>query len=189
MYSGVENLQSLLNNLLDFNLLRQKRKLEKSWQSIPGMIYELLDHHKLTTDRKRLKLNVDGDKNLEILADQSALRTSLDNVISNAVHFTPDGKSIDISWRKTRKSRGVQFDVRDSGPGIKADERDLIFEPFYQGTARKQGPLKGTGLGLSVVKECLNALDGVIDIIDTSDSHGGAHVRLRIPVTCRSEQV
>ena len=189
MYSGVENLQSLLNNLLDFNLLRQKRKLEKSWQSIPSMIYELLDHHKLTTDRKGLKLNVSGDKNLKILADQSALRTSLDNIISNAVHFTPDGKSIDISWRKTRKSRGVQFDVRDSGPGIKADERELIFEPFYQGTARKKGPLKGTGLGLSVVKECLSALDGVIDIIDTSDSRGGAHIRIRVPVTCRSEQV
>lgn len=189
MYSGVENLQSLLNNLLDFNLLRQKKKLEKSWRSVPSIINELLDHHRLTIDRKNLRLTQSGDRQIEILADQSALRTSLDNVISNAVHFTPNGESIEISWRTTRKARGLQFDVRDSGPGITPEERERIFEPFYQGKARKKGPLKGTGLGLSVVRECLNALNGVIDIIDTSDSHGGAHFRMKVPVTCRREKV
>ena len=67
------------------------------------------------------------------------------------------------------------LDVMDSGPGIPADERNRIFEAFYQGKTPQGGHVKGTGIGLSVVTEFVNAHGGSIEILESKA--GGAHFR------------
>ena len=68
----------------------------------------------------------------------------------------------------------------DSGPGIPADERNRIFEAFYQGKTPQGGHVKGTGIGLSVVTEFVNAHGGSIEILESKA--GGAHFRVRLPL-------
>jgi two-component system sensor histidine kinase GlrK len=68
----------------------------------------------------------------------------------------------------------------DSGPGIPADERERIFEAFYQGKTPQGGHVKGTGIGLSVVIEFVNAHGGIIKIFESAS--GGAHFQVRLPL-------
>jgi two-component system sensor histidine kinase GlrK len=72
------------------------------------------------------------------------------------------------------------LDVMDSGPGIPADDRNRIFEAFYQGKTPQGGHVKGTGIGLSVVTEFVNAHGGSIEILESKS--GGAHFRVRLPL-------
>jgi len=72
------------------------------------------------------------------------------------------------------------LDVMDSGPGIPAEERNRIFEAFYQGKTPQGGHVKGTGIGLSVVTEFVNAHGGSIEILESKS--GGAHFRVRLPL-------
>ena len=71
------------------------------------------------------------------------------------------------------------MDFIDSGPGIAPNERDKVYEAFYQGEAEQEGVVKGTGLGLSIVKEYVAAHHGVIKIVDAALK--GAHFRVELP--------
>jgi two-component system sensor histidine kinase GlrK len=68
----------------------------------------------------------------------------------------------------------------DSGPGIPPEERNRIFEAFYQGKTPQGGHVKGTGIGLSVVTEFVSAHNGSIEILEATA--GGAHFRVRLPM-------
>ncbi|SMF36369.1 HAMP domain-containing sensor histidine kinase [Pseudobacteriovorax antillogorgiicola] len=174
--SAATSFQSLINNLLDFNLLRRDPNLHTDVFDMEEIVQDTVNAHKLTAKRKKISLKVEGQA-LQVRADRSVLRAALDNLVSNAVHYTPKGGYIEINWSPEGQENLV-FQVLDSGPGIPQEERHKVFLPFYQGTARKQGPLKGTGLGLSVAKECVESHGGQLQIID---SLIGAHMRVDIP--------
>ena len=103
---------------------------------------------------------------------------AVDNLLANAVKFTPVGGEIYL--RASNRDNECQIDVADTGPGVPADQRKLIFEAFYQGSTPQGGHVKGTGIGLSVVMECVHAHGGSIDIIE--GEYSGAHFRLRLPL-------
>jgi two-component system, NtrC family, sensor histidine kinase GlrK len=106
------------------------------------------------------------------------VRLILDNLLSNAIKFTPRGGTISLHAHGERDQ--LVLDVMDSGPGIPADERNKIFEAFYQGKTPQGGHVKGTGIGLSVVTEFVNAHGGSIEILEAKA--GGAHFRVRLPL-------
>jgi two-component system, NtrC family, sensor histidine kinase GlrK len=70
-------------------------------------------------------------------------------------------------------------DVRDEGPGINPNERNKVFEAFYQGQAAVKGHIRGTGLGLSIAHAYVRLHKGAIEIMD---SVGGAHIRVALPL-------
>jgi two-component system sensor histidine kinase GlrK len=104
------------------------------------------------------------------------LKAVLDNLLSNAIKYSPDEGTIVV--RSGTEAAGVFVSVQDSGPGIKPEERERIFEPFYRGSAPVQGHVKGTGLGLSIARQYADAHDGRVDILDHD---GGALVRVILP--------
>ena len=71
------------------------------------------------------------------------------------------------------------IDVEDTGPGVAEDEKQKIFEPFQQGQAQYQSSVKGTGLGLAIAKEYVEAHDGYIEVVASTE---GAHFRAAIPI-------
>ena len=97
-------------------------------------------------------------------ADRAKLKLILDNLISNAVKFTPDGGTITVRGRLDDSD--LVIDVGDTGPGIPPEERAKIFEAFYQGATPHSGLVRGTGIGLSVVQEFVQAHGGTIEIVD-----------------------
>jgi two-component system sensor histidine kinase GlrK len=171
-------LQRLIENLLSFSAWQAKSVgLEITEFKLRPLIKSVLENQQLTLVAQRVRLDVQVE-DLTPLADRSKVRLILDNLLSNAVKFTPRGGTISLHARAEREQ--LILDVMDSGPGIPADERNRIFEAFYQGKTPQGGHVKGTGIGLSVVTEFVNAHGGSIEIFESKS--GGAHFRVRLPL-------
>jgi len=171
-------LQRLIENLLSFSAWQAKSVgLEVSEFKLRPLIKSVLENQQLTLVAQRVRLDVQVE-DLTPLADRGKLRLILDNLLSNAIKFTPRGGTISIQARGEREQ--LIIDVIDSGPGIPAEERNRIFEAFYQGKTPQGGHVKGTGIGLSVVTEFVNAHGGSIEILEAAA--GGAHFRVRLPM-------
>jgi two-component system, NtrC family, sensor histidine kinase GlrK len=171
-------LQRLIENLLSFSAWQAKSVgLEISEFKLRPLIKSVLENQQLTLVAQRVRLDVHVE-DLTPFADRGKVRLILDNLLSNAIKFTPRGGTISIHARGEREQ--LVLDVMDSGPGIPPEERNRIFEAFYQGKTPQGGHVKGTGIGLSVVTEFVNAHGGSIDILEAKA--GGAHFRVRLPM-------
>jgi two-component system phosphate regulon sensor histidine kinase PhoR len=113
---------------------------------------------------------------LAALADEDALAQILDNLVDNAVKYTPDGGRIRVRWRA--EDDQACLEVEDSGIGI--PERDLprVFERFYRVDKARSRELGGTGLGLSIVKHLLQGMHGTIQASSVIGKGSVFHIRL-----------
>jgi two-component system sensor histidine kinase GlrK len=172
-------LQQLIENLLSFSAWQAKTaSLEIAELELKPVVFATLSQHRLVIANREIKLDLDV-ANERIGADEGKLRLVLENLISNAIKFTPEGGRIAVSARIDGGALAIE--IEDSGPGIAADDRERIFDAFYQGKALQGGPVGGTGIGLSVVRECVEAHGGSIEL--ASDSRlGGAHFVVRLPL-------
>ncbi|MEO1319938.1 MAG: ATP-binding protein [Pseudomonadota bacterium] len=148
----------------------------------------MLKSHALTLRGQNVRLLADIDT-LTVQADREMIRTVLDNLISNALKFSPRGACLLV---RVKDGNGqFQIEVADQGPGIPMRERKKVFDAFYQGEQEQGGLVAGTGIGLSVVLESVQAHDGVVDITDDQQAirtgrgdtvvFTGAHFRILIP--------
>jgi two-component system sensor histidine kinase GlrK len=173
------DLQKLIENLLGFSKVQAGiiSKLELADVSLPTLIDAVLADHRALVMKKQLNLDLDIDA-LTVNADHDRLRTVIDNLISNAVKFTPPGGRINILCRR---KQGLWFlEVADSGPGIPPEDHDRVFQPFYQGRLSAPGHVKGTGLGLSIAREFALAHGGELSLINGGSS--GCRIRLTLPL-------
>jgi len=177
--SGIE-LEQRIENLLSFSAWQQsKGQLTVGEFELGSVIDTIVDNHRMEVVTKRLKVRK-RLKQVTLLADREKIRMAVDNLVSNAVKYSPVGGSIGI--RVARKAEQVVVDVMDEGPGIPNDERDRIFEPFFQGRVPTGRHVRGTGIGLSVVYECMEAHGGRVGV--RVRRTGGSHFRLTWPVNC-----
>jgi two-component system, NtrC family, sensor histidine kinase GlrK len=121
---------------------------------------------------------------IEILGIQEQLRSILEQLMLNAVRYSPVGGEIRIMLRGSGKL--MELEVEDEGPGIDPDERPHVFEPFFrgktiQGNENAEG--LGLGLGLAIVKEYVANHQGKVDIIDPRQDQNGARIRIQLPLT------
>lgn len=113
-----------------------------------------------------------------VLADREAVARLLTNVVTNAIKFSPVGTSVTVT---ARRGDGLAvLEVADQGPGVPLDQRALVFERFYRGTADGQARRPGTGIGLAVVKDLAERLGGSVSIDDAAT--GGAVFRVELPL-------
>jgi len=109
--------------------------------------------------------------------DRLALRQALRNLVDNAIRYAPRGSRIEV--RVASGATGAVVEVRDSGPGIPAGERDHVFERFFRGDAGRSRPADGTGLGLSIVRATAEAHGGRVEL--DSEESVGSTFRLILP--------
>ena len=170
-------LQRLIENLLSYSEWQARRgALEVTEVRLRPMVAAAVEAYQLPIGAHRLALDVDVD-DVTVAADRTKLGLILDNLISNAVKFTPDGGRITVRGRLADDQ--LRIDVANTGPGIPVDERPRIFDAFYQGATPQGGLVRGTGIGLSVVREFVEAHGGSVDIVD--GEFAGAHFRVRLP--------
>jgi two-component system, NtrC family, sensor histidine kinase GlrK len=171
-------LQRLIENLLSFSAWQTKNEvLTVSQFSLRVLIVSVAKAQRLALKSAQIQLRLQVE-DCVITADRDKIRTVLDNLLSNAIKFTPRGGRVTI--RSVAKPGSCEIEFADTGPGIPDDEGPRIFDAFFQGKQKQGGPIAGTGIGLSVVQECIQAHDGVIELVD-SDEFSGAHFRIRIP--------
>ena len=171
------NLQSLIEQLLDYNQLQQSYTLRKDQVNIQKLIMSALSSLQLLITEKSLTLTVPESSPI-IEVDQSMLQRVVNNLISNAVYYTDKSGQISIGT-KTNKDNLI-IDVSNSGTPIPEQDTQRIFEPFFQGSKRRTGSMKGTGIGLSIAKEAAHAMSGDLTLIE--NSKGCIVFRLRIPL-------
>lgn len=171
-------LQQLIENLLSFSAWQARHSgLEINEFRLRPLVKSVLETHQLTLLAQRVHLELKV-QDIELRADRAKLKLILDNLLSNALKYSPRGGTIYIHAKADDDL--LVLDVGDTGPGISTDERGAIFEAFYSGRAPIAGHLKGTGIGLSVVNEFVQAHGGSIEIVD--GVFPGAHFRVRLPL-------
>jgi two-component system, NtrC family, sensor histidine kinase GlrK len=180
-HNSVE-LQKLIEDLLSFGA-SQFRKVTVDLEpvEIRRIVERVAIDQRLAARARGITLDAAAE-DVMLPADPEKLRVVLDNLVSNAIKFSPEGGRIQVAARVDGDS--LEIDVIDRGPGIPLAERARIFDPFYQGRHAGAGPVRGTGIGLSVVKEYIFAHGGSVEVVDSAQ---GAHLRIRLPMT-RTEQ-
>jgi signal transduction histidine kinase len=101
----------------------------------------------------------------------------LDNVISNAIKFTPHGGNVSI--RVTRSNGSALLEVEDTGIGIALEEQEHLFDRFFRTRAAEASAIQGTGLGLAISQAIAHAHGGRIDF--TSQENVGTTFRVALP--------
>ena len=177
-------LQKLIEDLLSFGA-SQFRKVTVDLEpvEIRHIAERVTADQALAAKARGLSFDLAVD-DVMVAADPEKLRVVMDNLVSNAIKFSPEGGRIRIVGRLD--GNAVELDVIDEGPGIPVGERSRIFDPFYQGGRPGSGPVRGTGIGLSVVKEYVFAHGGSVEVVDSAS---GGHLRVRLPLERRSAAV
>jgi two-component system sensor histidine kinase GlrK len=170
-------LQRLIEELLDYQrALHAAASLEMRPVVLDALVAEAAAAHELAAQSKGLRLAIEAQP-ATLEADPEKLRSIVDNLISNAVKFTPAGGTITVRARV--ESGEAMIDVIDSGPGVSAEERESIFNLFVRGRGKGDGGrVKGSGLGLAIARELVEAHGGHIDVVPEG---GGGHFRVTLP--------
>jgi len=170
-------LQRLIEDLLSFSTLQSTAQLIHQEQvQLERLIEAQVRSHKLAARSKSIHLQVSLTP-VSIEGDREKLRIIVDNLLSNAIKYSPPDGRVRISL--TQDNGNALVDAQDEGPGIDPEEREKIYEAFYQGKTRARGHVKGSGLGLFIVREFIKLHHGTIDIIDGTV---GAHFRVVLPL-------
>lgn len=144
-------------------------------------ISDCMERHHPRADTKTLTLvekpPTDVPADVPAWADPDALRQVLDNLVDNAIKYTPNGGRIAVRWGATADS--VSFEVEDTGVGIPEADVNRVFERFYR-VDKARGRAEGsTGLGLSIVKHLVQAMRGQIRV--SSKVGKGTTFRVTLP--------
>ena len=115
---------------------------------------------------------------LRLTGDRMRLGQLLDNMISNALKFTPRGGTVSV--RIARSNGHAVLEVEDTGIGIAADEQEHLFERFFRTRAADEKAIQGTGLGLSISQAIARAHGGLIEV--SSEENVGTIFRVALPV-------
>jgi two-component system sensor histidine kinase GlrK len=174
-------LQKLIENLLRF---QQTRVVESSGPSGPvgldQIVRRVVGEQKLTAYAKVVTIETRLAP-VTIGGDAEKLRVIVDNLVSNAIRFSPRGGKLSVALEL--EPGFAVLEVIDEGPGVDAEERVRIFDSFYQGKPSGDGRVKGSGLGLAIVREYVGAHGGTVAVGDRADGRRGARFSVRLPVS------
>jgi len=171
-------LQKLIEDLLQFaktqEIVTDLKVVESV--SLDELAASVVAAHRIAAAAKQITVDQDLAA-IRVRGDENKLRIVLDNLLANAIKYTPAGGRVSLSL--SQRDGYATIDVEDTGPGVAEDEKQKIFEPFQQGQAQYQSSVKGTGLGLAIAKEYVEAHNGYIEVVASAE---GAHFRAAIPI-------
>jgi two-component system sensor histidine kinase GlrK len=175
MQGNALRLQALIDGLLKMQQAGHVRdRFEPVRLRVDELIQQILATHQIAARNKRL--HVSGSlAPLTVEGGREELTTIVDNLVSNAIKFSPEGSTVRLSL--TREGDRAVLDVIDQGPGVAEADRDKIFEPFYRSPASKG--VAGVGLGLAIAREFVAAHRGSLDLLATPS---GTHFRATLPL-------
>jgi two-component system sensor histidine kinase GlrK len=183
--TSVNRLQRLIEDLLDFNIVLDSTSLHGLEKiNLSELISDACHVRKLDFKSKNLSLKSDNSPYF-IYSNSKQLSVILDNILSNAIKYSPIDGNITITYSSNNEC--ITINIFDQGPGIDPLLCEKIFDAFYQGSAPINSQIKGSGLGLTIVKELLLRLNGSIKIIQAkklSITHSnGTCVTITLPNT------
>ncbi len=167
--TSVENITELINDLLDLGRIESGLDSRKEWVSLAKIIQYSTENYKETLRQRNQKLTLDIPSDLaSIFGDTVRLRQVIDNLLGNAIRYTPEGGAISIIAREENKK--VFLQVSDTGYGIPAKDLPHIFDKFYRASNVVED-FVGSGLGLAIVKSIVENHQGRV-WVDSIEGEG-----------------
>lgn len=154
--------------------------------NVPALIEQLQTEAEQLNENKHHKLTFQIAP-VRVYGKEPLLRSAMQNLITNAIYYTPEGGNIAVQWQVV--SGGVEFSVMDNGPGIPAEHLPRLTERFYRVDSDRNSTSGGTGLGLSIVKHAVEHHNAQLDIMSTEGE--GSRFAFMLPqglLVHRSEQ-
>ena len=176
---NARRLEQQIEDLLGVTRLPEGIDYRDDWQtiSLDATVHKVLRDHTLCIASKTLRLDVRLVP-VAVRGSPSALATIVDNLVSNAVKYSPPHGTLRIEL--TQVADRAVLEVEDDGRGIAPADRDAIFEPFFRATSQPEAQ-RGTGLGLTIAREATEAHAGTICAV--ADHSPGACMRVTLPIT------
>ncbi len=186
---NADELLKLVNQLLDFRKLEmQGEHLQLSYCNLGGLIRSICLSFEEMALSKQIHFSWFSDDNINAYIDIDKLHKIVNNLLSNAYKFTPNGGEISVVLTKTTMPNSdnpsLKIEVKDSGCGIPESELAHIFDRFYQ-SKRAGTDEKGSGIGLHMVKEYIRLHQGEIEV--ESEIHEGSLFSVHIPSYLKPE--
>jgi two-component system OmpR family sensor kinase len=126
---------------------------------------------------KNCRVNLLGASNEAVLGNRELLRSAIENVLRNAVRYSPEDAAVDVLV--ARAASGLEIRIRDRGPGVPPADLDRIFEPFYRVAESRDRDSGGEGIGLAITAQVMKAHGG---LGSAANAHGGGlEVLLSLP--------
>lgn len=176
-----EQLIDLVNDLLRYSRLQAVNELEtRQHVSLEALLADTVESLRPLADEKGLSLEVSAQP-ATVLGDPENLADLANNLISNAIKYTPAGGRVEV--RLWQEGEWVRLDVSDTGIGIPPEALDYVFEEFYRAGNAKAVEPGGTGLGLAIAKRVVTVHGGSIWV--TSEPGSGSTFSVRLPASER----
>ena len=156
-------MKSLLANYLSLSLSETGRmELFIREIDINVLTNDIVNRYIPIAHKKNIQLHFKNNKNFLLFTDRECCSQIIENLLSNAVKYTIPGKNVTISITGNQKE--VKIIIADEGPGIRKEDRHLLFQRFQKLSSRPTGGELSTGLGLSIVKYLVEQLKGSITV-------------------------
>jgi signal transduction histidine kinase len=187
VYNQSKAMSEILNELLDLARIEARRgkDFRFNYLCLQTLVLELTRSTKIPEGRMAPALHMPTAE-IWIMADAGKLKQAIQNVISNAYKYSPDGGAVDLSIEEEGSSDAgnhcVNIHVSDYGIGMSPEQARRVFERFYR--ADTSGKIPGTGLGMSIVKEIVELHHGSVSV--QSHLGQGTRITLSLPVNVDS---
>jgi signal transduction histidine kinase len=179
VYRNADRLNSLVNDLLFLAKIDSgKLDLELAEINLGVLLSQAAESARPSAEAKDIALKVEADSDLLVHGDGGRLAQVVDNLVSNAIKFTPEHGQVNL--RGAVEDGAVAVAVSDTGIGIPSDEIPLLFTRFFRASTATDNAIPGTGLGLAISQAIAEAHGGTIDV--RSILGKGTTFQLRVPI-------
>ena len=182
----VENIVNATERMLAFvkeflaNQHAEHLQIKKQTVNLCDVVTGLAANHQNAAEAKKIELTSRLPKSAVLVeADLEGLRQALENLVSNAIKFTPEGGQVEMTVERA-KAGMVRCLVRDNGPGFNSEDRAKMFRRYGRLSAQPTGDEPSTGLGLSIVKRLIDGMGGTIAL--AKEGTPGAEFIVSLPV-------
>ncbi|PKG25383.1 ATP-binding protein [Niallia nealsonii] len=162
IYGEANRLTLLINDFLDVQRMEAgKQTYEKKYLEVLSILRKIVDNQKVNAIKHKITIKSDLNQAI-ILGDKLKIEQAFTNIIGNAIKYSPEGGTIQISIYEETETLNVS--VKDEGLGIPEGESAKLFNKFYRIDNSDRRKIGGTGLGLAIVQEIVNAHGGKITV-------------------------
>lgn len=175
-----QRLQELILDLLQLARIESgEQGFEVTSVPVRPVVESLIDELMSLAQSRKVSVEVETVcEDVCVAADNGAFRTIIENLLSNALKYTPEGGRVTILWKQDQTHASIS--VRDTGVGISREHQTRIFERFFRVDRARTRDMGGTGLGLSIVKHLANVFSAQVSV--ESEVGQGSIFSLRIPL-------
>jgi signal transduction histidine kinase len=174
VHDASRRMLEIVNSLLTTAALDRGLELRRSTVDLARLAATVLDEHGEKAADKGQRLLLESDQDCSAVVDHDRMRQVVDNLVSNAIKFSPRGTDVHVVVRG--HNGGVRLEVRDHGPGLTAEDLQRAFGRFARLSARPTGGEAATGLGLSIVKGLVELHGGRVWIESAGPGRGAAFI-------------